>query len=57
VTYGDVVPDVSITGLVSFHRRQGSLGTLTAVQPRAVPALTLHHGREGVTVHGVAAHG
>jgi glucose-1-phosphate cytidylyltransferase len=33
LTYGDGVSDVDLTELVRFHRRSGSLATLTAVQP------------------------
>ena len=33
MTYGDGVSDVNIADLVAFHRKQGTLGTLTAVQP------------------------
>jgi glucose-1-phosphate cytidylyltransferase len=32
-TYGDGLADVNITDLIQFHRRQGALATLTAVQP------------------------
>ncbi len=32
-TYGDGVADVDITGLVEFHRAQGTLATVTAVRP------------------------
>lgn len=32
-TYGDGVSDVNITELVKFHKEQGRLGTVTAVQP------------------------
>jgi len=32
-TYGDGVADVDITKLIAFHRRQGRIGTLTAVRP------------------------
>jgi glucose-1-phosphate cytidylyltransferase len=32
-TYGDGVADVNITELVAFHRRQGTLATITAAQP------------------------
>ena len=32
-TYGDGVSDVDVTALVAFHRAQGRLATLTAVQP------------------------
>jgi glucose-1-phosphate cytidylyltransferase len=33
LTYGDGVSDVDITRLVEFHKEQGVLATLTAVQP------------------------
>ncbi len=33
MTYGDCVADVDVTSLVRFHREQGVLATLTAVQP------------------------
>jgi glucose-1-phosphate cytidylyltransferase len=33
LTYGDGVSDVNIRDVVDFHRRQGRLATLTAVQP------------------------
>lgn len=32
-TYGDGLADVDITALVRFHREQGALATVTAVQP------------------------
>jgi len=32
-TYGDGVSDLNITELIAFHRKQGALATLTAVQP------------------------
>jgi glucose-1-phosphate cytidylyltransferase len=32
-TYGDGVADLDISALVEFHRRQGRLSTVTAVQP------------------------
>jgi glucose-1-phosphate cytidylyltransferase len=33
MTYGDCVADVDVTSLLDFHREQGVLATLTAVQP------------------------
>jgi glucose-1-phosphate cytidylyltransferase len=33
-TYGDGVADVDLDALVGFHREQGTLATMTAVQPR-----------------------
>ncbi|HXR98607.1 MAG TPA: glucose-1-phosphate cytidylyltransferase [Terriglobales bacterium] len=32
-TYGDGLADIDITQLIAFHRRQGTLATLTATQP------------------------
>lgn len=32
-TYGDGVADVNISDLIAFHRNEGALATLTAVQP------------------------
>lgn len=32
-TYGDGVSDINISKLIEFHKEQGALGTLTAVQP------------------------
>jgi glucose-1-phosphate cytidylyltransferase len=32
-TYGDGLADIDITALVAFHRNQGRLATITAVQP------------------------
>jgi glucose-1-phosphate cytidylyltransferase len=33
MTYGDGLSDIDIKRLVAFHRKQGKLATLTAVQP------------------------
>lgn len=33
LTYGDGVSDVDITRLIAFHRQEGRLATLTAIQP------------------------
>jgi glucose-1-phosphate cytidylyltransferase len=33
MTYGDGVSDVNLRDLIAFHRQQGRLATLTAVQP------------------------
>ncbi|HYM45165.1 MAG TPA: glucose-1-phosphate cytidylyltransferase [Solirubrobacteraceae bacterium] len=33
VTYGDGVADIDISALIAFHRQQGTLATVTAVQP------------------------
>lgn len=43
LTYGDGVSDVNLTELLAFHRAQGCLATLTAVQPPGrFGAFTLH---------------
>jgi glucose-1-phosphate cytidylyltransferase len=33
MTYGDGVADIDLTRLIDFHRREGVMATLTAVQP------------------------
>jgi glucose-1-phosphate cytidylyltransferase len=33
LTYGDGVSDVDLTALIEYHRSQGTLATLTAIQP------------------------
>ena len=33
MTYGDGVADIDISGLIAFHKRQGRLATVTAIQP------------------------
>ena len=33
MTYGDGVADVDITRLIAFHKQQGALATVTAIQP------------------------
>src|SRR4051794_25637969 len=33
-TYGDGVADLDVRALIDFHRREGCLATVTAVQPR-----------------------
>ena len=33
LTYGDGVSDINLSSLISFHRKQGMLATVTAVQP------------------------
>ena len=49
-TYGDGVCDVNITELVKFHKEQGVLGTLTAVQPPGrFGALSLAKGQTKIT--------
>ncbi len=35
VTYGDGVSDVNIAELVKYHKKQGLIGTVTAVHPRS----------------------
>ena len=35
VTYGDGVSDLDIQRLVDFHKKQGTLGTITAIHPKS----------------------
>jgi glucose-1-phosphate cytidylyltransferase len=49
MTYGDGVADVNLTEAISFHQRQGTLATLTAVRPPGrFGAFTLAEGAERV---------
>jgi len=46
MTYGDGVADVDLTKLVAFHREQGTLATVTSVQPPGrFGALDVHGDR------------
>ena len=46
MTYGDGVADVDLAALVAFHREQGALATVTAVQPPGrFGALDVHGDR------------
>ncbi len=50
LTYGDGVSDVDVTDLISFHRMQGTLATLTAVQPPGrFGAFPLESGQTRIT--------
>jgi glucose-1-phosphate cytidylyltransferase len=50
-TYGDGLADVDIGALVAFHKKQGKLATVTAVQP---PGRYGALQREGLLVRGFA---
>jgi glucose-1-phosphate cytidylyltransferase len=46
LTYGDGVADIDLGALIEFHKSQGRLATLTAVQPPGrFGALDIHHGQ------------
>jgi glucose-1-phosphate cytidylyltransferase len=50
LTYGDGVTDLDITKLVAFHRQQGALATLTAVQsPGRFGAFKLNENQNKIT--------
>jgi glucose-1-phosphate cytidylyltransferase len=50
LTYGDGVANVDLRALVAFHREQGVLATLTAVQPPGrFGALVLERGQTRIT--------
>lgn len=49
-TYGDGVSNVNITELINFHKQQGTLATLTAVQPPGrFGAIALAQGQNQIT--------
>jgi len=49
LTYGDGLADINIGELVAFHREQGGLATLTAVQPAGrFGAFTLSEGQQRI---------
>jgi glucose-1-phosphate cytidylyltransferase len=48
-TYGDGVSNVNITEVIQFHRDQGGLATMTAVQPPGrFGAIALHQGESRI---------
>ena len=51
VTYGDGVADINIKSLVSFHKKQNVIGTVTAVHPRSKFGL-LKINKENYNVKG-----
>lgn len=58
LTYGDGVSDVDIGKLLEFHRAQGVLTTLTAVQPPGrFGAFTLHSGEDKIASFKEKPHG
>jgi len=49
-TYGDGVSNVNIRDLIAFHKAQGALATLTAVQPPGrFGAFKLEHGEDKIS--------
>jgi len=49
-TYGDGVSNVNISDLIAFHKAQGAVATLTAVQPPGrFGAFKLEHGEDKVS--------
>ncbi len=49
LTYGDGLSNVDVTSLVKFHKQEGALCTLTAVQaPGRFGAITLHAGQNQI---------
>ena len=49
LTYGDGVSDVNISESIDFHKKNGRMATLTAVQqPGRFGAFTLHEGQNSV---------
>ena len=57
-TYGDGVANVDVTSLVQFHREQGRLATLSAVQPPGrFGALSLTEGQTSIEAFKEKPHG
>ncbi|HEY4270893.1 MAG TPA: glucose-1-phosphate cytidylyltransferase [Candidatus Udaeobacter sp.] len=58
LTYGDGVTDLDFNKLISFHREQNTLATLTAVQPPGrFGAFTLHEEQRLITEFREKPHG
>ncbi len=50
MTYGDCISDIDIGALVAFHREEGALATITAVQPPGrFGVLTLAEGQRRIS--------
>jgi glucose-1-phosphate cytidylyltransferase len=50
MTYGDCVAALDVSALVDFHRQEGALVTLTAIQPPGrFGALVMEHGEDRIT--------
>ncbi len=47
LTYGDGVADINISELLGFHKRQGSIGTLTGVRPLIKYGILDHNQQSG----------
>jgi glucose-1-phosphate cytidylyltransferase len=57
-TYGDGVSDLNIQDLIAFHREQGALATLTAVQPPGrFGAFSLEHEQTKISSFKEKPHG
>ena len=58
LTYGDGVTNLNISKLIAFHNEQGTLATLTAVQPPGrFGAFTLHNDQKLITQFREKPHG
>jgi len=49
VTYGDGVSDINISELIKFHRKQGTIGTITGVFPTSKYGLVTVNKKQMVT--------
>ena len=54
-TYGDGVSDVDISALIAFHKSQGKLATITAVQPPGRYGALKMKGEQCRRLHGETA--
>lgn len=49
LTYGDGVADINIKDLLDFHRKQGTMGTITGIQPLTRYGIIAHDEKYRVT--------
>lgn len=50
VTYGDGVSDIDINALIAFHRKQGTVGTITGVMPYSKYGLVKVNAKSGLAL-------
>jgi len=51
ITYGDGVADIDISKLITFHRKQGTIGTITGAHPRSKYGLVKTDNKSNLVLH------
>jgi glucose-1-phosphate cytidylyltransferase len=51
VTYGDGLSDININKLTDFHKKQGTIGTLTGVHPRSKYGLVKINSEKNIVIN------